>query len=73
MPMEVSVYFSTAKIWEHYQMKDDGFKRLEEDYQKYLDGKSTKGGSYSMAPVSMAGGYQSERKVLLKFDDIQFK
>jgi hypothetical protein len=71
--MDVSIYFKSAGHWSHYQMKEDEFKKMEQDFQDYLAGKSVKGGSYSMAPESMGGGYDKERKVLVKFDDVQFK
>lgn len=69
--MNVSVYFKSASAWRLYTMDDDEFKRLEADYSKYLDGKSLKGGSYTMTSVD-GHAPKTARTVLLAFDDISF-
>lgn len=69
--MDVSIYFKSAKDWRHYTIDEAEFKRLETDYSAFLQGKSTKGGPYTMAsavPYTNA----TPRVILLDFSDISF-
>lgn len=69
--MDVSIYFKKADQWRHYTVDDAEFKKLQTDYQHFLDGKSTKGGSYTMANAE-AYADTKPRIVMLNFDDISF-